>query len=228
MIEAMDLNKEYTDGQAALRDINFYVNRGEFVFLVGPSGAGKSTVFKLLMRELVPTSGTLKVFGKDVASLRDRQVSVLRRNLGVVFQDFRLLDDRTVYNNIEFAMRAGGASIKEIKKGIPYILKMVGLQDRAKSKVRELSGGEQQRVGIARAVSNRPSMILADEPTGNLDPDTSIEIINLLRDVNRKGTTVLVATHDKQVVDYFQQRVIYLENGELVGDESKGAYVRAL
>jgi len=228
LIEAANLTMKYPDGNIALRDVNFQINRGEFVFLVGPSGAGKSTIFKLLTRELIPASGTLKVFGRSVAHLKGKQVSLLRRNIGVIFQDFRLIEDRTVYNNIEFAMRAGGSSRKEIKKRVPQLLSLVGLKEKAKSKVQELSGGEQQRVGIARAISNRPALIMADEPTGNLDPQTSLEIINLLKDINFKGTTLLVATHDQQIVDRLQKRVCYLEDGQLVGDKEKGAYLRVL
>jgi len=228
MIEAISVSYKYPDGKSALKNISFTINRSEFVFLVGPSGAGKSSILKLLIKELTPTSGILKVFGKNVSQLRGKQVSMLRRNVGVIFQDFRLLEERTVYDNIQFAMRAAGCPVREIKKKVPQILKRVGLQEKAESKVVKLSGGEQQRVGIARAISNRPAMVLADEPTGNLDPQTSVEIINFLKHLNLQGTTVLIATHDQQVVDYFKKRVIHLENGRLVGDEAKGAYLRVL
>jgi len=228
MIEAISVSFKYPDGKRALKNLNLMVNRGDFVFLVGPSGAGKSSIFKLLIKELTPTSGVLKVFGRNIAQYRGKQISMLRRNIGIIFQDFRLLEERTVYDNIEFAMRAGGCPVKEIKKKVPHLLKMVGLKEKANSQVIKLSGGEQQRVGMARAISNRPAMILADEPTGNLDPQTSVEIIDFLKNLNLKGTTVLIATHDQQVVDYFKKRVIYLENGEIVGDEARGAYQRVL
>ncbi len=228
MIEAHNVTKKFHDGSQALKKVSFLIERGEFVFFVGHSGAGKSTLFKMFIKELVPTSGTLKVFGREVSSLRGKQVSVLRRNIGIVFQDFRLLEEKTLYDNIAFAMRAAGATPKEMKKVIPQVLEQVGLKNKIFSKVGELSGGELQRVGIARAISNRPNMIVADEPTGNLDPKTSMEIINLLRSINIKGTTVLVATHDQHIVDELKKRVIYLENGQLVGDEAKGAYARVL
>ncbi len=228
MIEAVNVTKKYNDGNQALKKVSFLIDRGEFVFLVGQSGAGKSTLFKMIIKELVPTSGTLKVFGRDVSRLRGKEVSVLRRNIGIVFQDFRLLEEKTVYDNIAFAMRASGASPREMRKRIPQVLEQVGLKKKVYSRVNELSGGELQRAGIARAISNRPAMIVADEPTGNLDPQTSMDIIKLLRNINVKGTTVLVATHDQQIVDELKKRVIYLEEGRIVGDQEKGAYVRAL
>ncbi len=225
MVEAKNLFMRYEKGwQYALEDISFFIERGEFVFFVGSSGAGKSTMLKLIIRELKPAEGKLKVFGRDVARLPRHRLPYLRRNIGVVFQDFRLMEERTAYDNVAFAMMVIGASRKEIRRRVPHVLGLVGLQDKARSRVLDLSGGEQQRVGLARAIANRPAMIIADEPTGNLDPGTSLDIMNLLRSINLRGTTVLVGTHDRDIVDRFKKRVLYLDNGKLVGDEQKGIY----
>ena len=210
-----------------MKDVNFKVERGEFVFIVGQSGAGKSPLLKLLIREILPTSGTLKIFGQDLRLMPERRVPYLRRNIGMVFQDFRLLEERTAYENVAFAMQVTGAVAQEIARRVPAVLEMVGLGDKLEARVCDLSGGEQQRIGLARAIVNRPSLILADEPTGNLDPDTSMEIINLLRNIKIRGTTVLVATHDREIVDRMQKRVIHLEPGQIAGDLKKGVYARA-
>ena len=229
MVEAKGLYYRYSkNGDYVLHDLNFSIERGEFVFVIGASGAGKSTLFKLLIREIVPIKGTLKVFGHDLARMPRYRVPYLRRNIGMVFQDFRLLEDRTAFENIAFAMQVTGASRREIKRRVPYVLEMVGLLDKAHSRVCDLSGGEQQRVGLARAIINRPAMIIADEPTGNLDPDNSYEIMNILRSFNMRGTTVLVAMHDQEMVNYLKKRVIRLEKGRVVADEAKGVYAGAL
>ncbi len=229
MIVAKDLFKRYDkNGQYVLNDINFAINRGEFVFVVGQSGAGKSTLLKLLIREIVPSKGTMSILGQDLMSIPSNRIPFLRRNIGMVFQDFRLLADRTAFDNIAFALRVTGASNREIKRRVPHVLEMVGLAEKTKARACDLSGGEQQRIGLARAIANRPALIMADEPTGNLDPDTSLEIMTLLRNINLRGTTVLIATHDRDIVDRFQKRVIYLEKGRVAGDEQKGVYARAL
>ncbi len=225
MVEAKNLFMKYGKGkQLALDNVNFFIDRGEFIFFVGSSGAGKSTLLKLIIRELKPTEGVLKVFNRDVGRLPRHRLPYLRRNIGMVFQDFRLMEERTVYDNVAFAMIVTGASRREIKRRVPHVLNLVGLQDKAKARITDLSGGEQQRVGLARAIANRPAMIIADEPTGNLDPGTALDIMNLLRSINLRGTTVLVATHNREIVDRFKKRVLYLENGKLVGDEQKGIY----
>ncbi len=226
MIEAYNLTKKY-NGKTALSQVNLTINRGEFVFIIGPSGAGKSTLLKLIIREIYPTSGILKVFGRNVSRLRRGQVSMLRRNVGMVFQDFRLLEGKTVFENVAFAMRVTGVSGREINKRVPLALDLVGLEHKSKSLVTDLSGGEQQRVGLARAIVNKPSMIIADEPTGNLDPDNSTELMDLLRNINSYGTTVIVATHDRDAVDRLQKRVVYLDNSNVIGDEARGSYLRA-
>lgn len=224
MIGAKNLCKRYGNGPCVIEDLNFTVERGEFVFVVGPSGAGKSTLLKLMIREVVPTAGTITVFGQDLSRIPRRRVPYLRRNIGMVFQDFRLLEDRTAYDNVAFAMQVTGASGKEAKRRVPQVLEMVGLLDKARARVSDLSGGEQQRVGLARAIVNRPALIIADEPTGNLDPGNSLEIMQQIRTINLRGTTVLVATHDREIVDALQKRVIHLAGGRLVGDEQRGAY----
>jgi cell division transport system ATP-binding protein len=225
MIEAKNVCMKYSKkGQYALNDISFYIDRGEFAFFVGSSGAGKSTLLKLIIRELSPSEGTLKIFNRDVGRLPRRRLPYLRRNIGMVFQDFRLIEERSAYDNVAFAMMVIGASQREIRKRVPYVLGLVGLDEKVRERVCDLSGGEQQRVGLARAIANRPALIVADEPTGNLDPGTTLDIMNLLRSVNLRGTTVLVATHNRDVVDRFNKRVIYLDDGKIVGDEQKGFY----
>lgn len=229
MIEAEALYQRYDkNSQYILNDINFTINRGEFVFVVGQSGAGKSTLLKLLIREIVPSQGKMSILGQDLTSIPQSRVPFLRRNIGMVFQDFRLLEERSAFDNIAFALRVTGATSREIKRRVPHVLEMVGLRDKVKARACDLSGGEQQRIGLARAIANRPALIIADEPTGNLDPTTSLEIMNLLRNINLRGTTVLIATHDREIVDRFQKRVIYLEKGRIAGDEQKGVYARAL
>ncbi len=225
MVEAKYLSMKYEKGgRYALENISFHIDRGEFVFFVGSSGAGKSTILKLIIREVKPTDGVLKIFGRDVARLPRHRLPYLRRNIGMVFQDFRLMEERTAYDNVAFAMVVTGASRRDIRKRVPHVLGLVGLHDKAKTRVCDLSGGELQRVGLARAIVNRPAMIIADEPTGNLDPGTTLDIMNLLRSINLRGTTVLVATHNREIVDRFKKRVLYLENGKLIGDEQKGIY----
>ncbi len=225
MVEAKNMCMKYEKGgRFALENINFFIDRGEFVFFVGSSGAGKSTLLKLIIRELRPSDGTLKVFNRDISRLPRHRLPYLRRNIGMVFQDFRLMEERTAYDNVAFAMIVIGASRKEIRKRIPHVLGLVGLQEKAKARVCDLSGGEQQRVSLARAIANRPALIIADEPTGNLDPGTALDIMNLLRSINMRGTTIMVATHNRDIVDRFKKRVLYLENGKLVGDEQKGIY----
>ena len=228
MVEATNMCMKYEKGgRYALEDINFFIDRGEFVFFVGSSGAGKSTLLKLIIRELKPSEGTLKVFNRNVARLLRHRLPYLRRNIGMVFQDFRLMEERSAFDNVAFAMIVTGASHRDIRNRVNHVLGLVGLQDKAKARICDLSGGEQQRVGLARAIANRPAMLIADEPTGNLDPGTTLDIMNLLRSINQRGTTVLVATHNRDIVDRFKKRVLYLEQGKLVGDEQKGIYTHA-
>ncbi|MGM0689351.1 MAG: cell division ATP-binding protein FtsE [Bacillota bacterium] len=225
MVEAKNVCMKYEKGgRYALEGLNFFIDRGEFAFFVGSSGAGKSTLLKLIIREIKPSDGILKIFGRDVARLPRHRLPYLRRNIGMVFQDFRLMEERSAYDNVAFAMVVTGSSRRDIRKRVPHVLGLVGLQDKAKARVCDLSGGEQQRVGLARAIANRPAMIIADEPTGNLDPGTTLDIMNLLRSINLRGTTVLVATHNREIVDRFKKRVLYLDSGKLVGDEQKGIY----
>lgn len=224
MIKLINITKQYTENTVALSNINLTINKGEFVFVVGPSGSGKSTFIKLLLKEIEPTIGKIMINNTDITNLSQRKIPMLRRRLGVVFQDFRLLEDKTVYENVAFAMEVINASPKEIRRQVPKILGMVGISDKAKKFPRQLSGGEQQRVSIARAIVNNPSLLIADEPTGNLDPETAWEIMRLLRQINRRGTTVLMATHAKDIVDAMQQRVVAIENGNIVRDDVKGVY----
>lgn len=225
MIEFKNVTKVYEDtGVKAVDDVSFHIGKGEFVFLVGPSGAGKSTLTELMIREEIATSGEVMVNGFDVSSLPKSKIPYLRRSIGMVFQDFRLLPDKTVYDNVAFAMQVIGATRREIRRNVPNVLTLVGLAHRARVTPGQLSGGEQQRVSLARALVNNPPVIIADEPTGNLDPDTAHEIMQLLSDINRRGTTMLVATHAKEFVDSMQKRVLAIENGVLVRDEEKGAY----
>ena len=218
MIRLTDVQKEYDNGTLALRGISLTIKDGEFVFLVGPSGSGKSTIIKLLTGEVMPTKGRIMINGFSMTNIAERQIPLLRRSIGVIFQDFRLIEKKTVYENLSFAMRAVGAKAREIKKRIPYVLELVGLAGKMDCYPAELSGGEQQRVAIARALINNPSTIIADEPTGNLDPARSFEIMTLLERINRLGTTLVVVTHEKDLVNQFQKRVIALEQGRITGD----------
>ena len=225
MIRLSDVVKEYESGTTALKGISLRIEDGEFVFLVGPSGSGKSTIIKLLTGEIVPTSGQIAVNGFSLTNIAERQIPLLRRSIGVIFQDFRLIEKKTVYENLSFAMRAVGSSPREAKKRIPYVLKLVGLDGKANQFPNQLSGGEQQRVAIARALVNNPATIIADEPTGNLDPERSFEIMALLQEINNLGTTMLVVTHDQNLAKLFHKRTIAINEGVVVrdgiGEESK-------
>lgn len=224
-IIAMDhVSKQYSTGVEALSDVSICIHKGEFVFVVGKSGSGKSTFIKLLLKELNPTEGRIFVGGRQVTNLKRKQVSLYRRKIGVVFQDFRLLKNKTVFENVAFAQEIIGMTKRDIARNVPIMLEMVGLKGKEKMYPRELSGGEQQRVAIARALINQPTILLADEPTGNLDPKTAWDIMMLLEEVNKMGTTVVVVTHNNDVVDVMQKRVINLEDGVLVRDEKKGGY----
>jgi cell division transport system ATP-binding protein len=227
VIRFFNVSKVYPNGVKALTGITLQIEKGEFVFLVGPSGAGKSTLIKLIFREELPTKGQIYIGGRSIVRMKHREVPGLRRQIGMVFQDFRLLPDRTVFENVAFAMQVVGAGWKEIKKRVPEVLQQMGIQDRMKYYPRQLSGGEQQRVAIARALVNRPVILIADEPTGNLDMDTSWEIMHYFQEINRQGTTVLVATHAREIVDALRKRVIALERGNIVRDEYQGAYASA-
>lgn len=224
MIKLVNISKEYKNGVQALSNINLDIKKGEFVFIVGSSGAGKSTLIKLLLKEINPTKGSIYVNREDVTKVSNRKIPFIRRDMGVVFQDFRLLHNKTVYENVAFAMEIVGAHPKEIRRRVPMILGMVNLSKKAQSFPDQLSGGEHQRVSIARAIVNNPPILIADEPTGNLDPDTSMEIMNALLDINSRGTTVLMATHAKDIVDNMKKRVIAIENGRVIRDEEKGGY----
>ena len=226
MIDLEHVSKEYKrGGPLALDDINLHVDDGEFVFLLGHSGAGKSTLLKLLLREELPSEGKVTVLGKDVASLHRHQVPYLRRQMGIIFQDFRLIENKSVYDNVAFAMRVVGARESEIKERVPYVLELVGLESKMNRHPNEMSGGEQQRLAIARALVNNPSTIIADEPTGNLDPERSFEIMALLQEINNLGTTMLVVTHDQNLAKLFHKRTIAINEGVVVrdgiGEESK-------
>ncbi len=218
MIRLRNTEKTYDNGTHALKGVSFEVKDGEFVFLVGPSGSGKSTIIKLLTGEIAPTGGSLMVNGFSLNNIRDRQMPLLRRSLGVIFQDFRLIDKKTVYANLELAMRAAGADPNRVERRVKYVLRLVGLEDKAERYPDELSGGEQQRVAIARALVNNPTTIVADEPTGNLDPVKSLEIMTLLERINSLGTTVIVVTHERELVNHFHKRVILLKEGCVMGD----------
>ena len=217
--------KAYATGASALNGVNLHIKRGEFVFIVGDSGSGKSTLIKLLLRELTPTSGAINVMGYDLVRIKHRRIPKFRRNLGIVFQDFRLLKDRNVYENVAFAQRIIQVSSKEIKRNVPSILATVGLAGKYKAKPKQLSGGEQQRVALARALVNRPAILLADEPTGNLDPKNSWEIMKLLDQINENGTTVIVVTHNREIVNSMQKRVVTMKRGIIISDEEKGGYI---
>ena len=224
MIEFSEVTKSYSVGTHALRGIDLQIEDGEFVFLVGPSGSGKSTIIKLITGELRPTSGTVHVNGYSLERIRKREIPYLRRTVGVVFQDFRLIDTKTVYENVAFAMRVIGAQEKEIRERVPYVLELVGLETKSRRHPTELSGGEQQRLAIARALVNNPSTIIADEPTGNLDPARSLEIMSLLQEINNLGTTILVVTHEQDLVERFGKRVIVLDEGLVASDGMDGYY----
>ena len=223
MIEFTDVVKSYTQGNKALNSVTMQIEDGEFCFLIGPSGSGKSTIIKLITGELKPTSGTVHVNGYSLERVRKREVPYLRRTVGVVFQDYRLIEKMTVYENVAFAMRVVGAKESEIKERVPYVLELVGLADKENRYPDELSGGEQQRVAIARALVNNPSTIVADEPTGNLDPARSLEIMTLLERINALGTTVIVVTHERGLVNRFNKRIILLHEGRVIGD-GMGSY----
>ena len=223
MIEFRNVSKKYDTGTEAIHNISFKINKGEFAFLVGSSGSGKSTIIKLILKEEEPTSGNIVINGKDTTFLKPSRVPFLRRSMGIVFQDFRLLPDKTVYENVAFAMYVVKATPKHIRRQVPMVLSLVGLANKAKVYPNELSGGEQQRVALARAIVNNPSMLIADEPTGNLDPNTAWDIMELLNDINLRGTTVVVATHAKDIVDKMNKRVIRIDQGNIVRDE-KGGY----
>ena len=224
MIEFTDVEKSYAVGNKALRGVSMQIEDGEFVFLVGPSGSGKSTIIKLITGELKPTVGSIHVNGYSLERIRRREVPFLRRTVGVVFQDFRLIDTKTVYENVAFAMRVVGAREREIRSRVPYVLELVGLDNKARRHPGELSGGEQQRLAIARALVNNPSTIIADEPTGNLDPARSLEIMTLLQEINNLGTTVLVVTHEMDLVERFAKRVIAIDDGLIVSDGMDGYF----
>ena len=225
MIEFKNVTMVYEIGTKALQDVSLKINDGEFVFLVGPSGSGKSTIVKLLTAELHPTKGSVHVNGFDLERIKKKQIPYMRRTVGVIFQDFRLVRQKTVYENVAFAMRVIGASEREIRSRVPYVLQLVGLEEKGKHLPDELSGGEQQRVAIARALVNNPSMIIADEPTGNLDPVKSLEIMLLLEQINALGTTVMIVTHEREMVDSFHRRVIAIDEGRVVGDGLDGYYI---
>ena len=220
MVRLIDVYKEYENGTKALKGVNLRIDDGEFVFLVGPSGSGKSTVIKLITGEIGATQGRLMVNGYNLNNIAVRQIPYMRRTLGIIFQDFRLIEKKTVYENLSFVMRAIGASNREVKRRIPYVLQLVGLENKENAYPGQLSGGEQQRVAIARALVNNPSMIIADEPTGNLDPQRSLEIMSLLERINELGTTVLVVTHEMGLVRRFAKRVVTIENGLVTSDKA--------
>lgn len=224
LLELTEVWKIYGGKVTALRDVSLQVFPGEFVFVVGPSGAGKSTLAKLIYREELPTRGTVRFMGVETSKLRRHQVPYFRRNMGVVFQDFKLLPDRNVFENVAFALRVIEAPKREIRRRVPAVLEMVGLKDKARAMPDELSGGEQQRLVLARAVVNSPKLVIADEPTGNLDPDTSWGIVRLLEHINRLGTTVIMATHAKPIVDQMRKRVVALREGAVVRDDARGGY----
>ena len=224
MIRLIDIQKTYDNGTRALKGVSMRIDDGEFVFLVGPSGSGKSTIIKLITGEIAPSEGRLMVNGYNMNTIRPKQVPGMRRTLGVIFQDFRLIEKKTVEENLTFVMRVVGASPREIKKRIPYVLQLVGLDHKGDRLPSELSGGEQQRVAIARALVNNPSVIIADEPTGNLDPQRSLEIMMLLEKINELGTTMLVVTHEKELVNRFAKRVVAIESGRVISDGMGGYY----
>ena len=224
MIEFTDVTKSYSVGTQALKGVTMQIEDGEFAFLVGPNGSGKSTIIKLITGELRPTSGSVHVNGYSLERIRKREIPYLRRTVGVVFQDFRLITNKTVYENVAFVMRAIGAREREIRERVPYVLELVGLDTKTRRHPGELSGGEQQRLAIARALVNNPSTIIADEPTGNLDPARSLEIMSLLAEINNLGTTMLVVTHERELVERFPKRVIAIDDGRVISDGMDGYY----
>ena len=224
MIRLTDIHKEYQNGTKALKGVSLQIDDGEFVFLVGPSGSGKSTIIKLITAEIEATRGKLMVNGYNLRDISEKQIPLMRRTIGVVFQDFRLIEKKTVYENIEVAMRAVGATTREIQRRIPYVSDLVGLMGKGGRLPTQLSGGEQQRVAIARALANNPSVIIADEPTGNLDPARSLEIMSLLEKINDMGTTILVVTHERELVNRFGKRVVAIESGRIISDAAGGYY----
>ena len=224
LIKFVNVCKDFSDGHKVLNNINLHIRKGEFVFIVGSSGAGKSTVIKLILKEIEPTSGTIIVNDKDVTKCRRRDIPIHRRNIGVVFQDFRLISDKTVYENVAFAMEVIEAPAKEIRRQVPIVLSMVGLSKKANLFPHQLSGGEQQRVSLARAMVNGPSLLIADEPTGNLDREMSWDIMHILNEINQRGTTILMATHDMEIVNGMKKRVITIDNCAITKDERRGGY----
>lgn len=224
MIRMLDVSMVYDNGTRAVKNATLRIDEGEFVFLVGSSGSGKSTLLKLLTGEIRPTEGRIVVNNYNIGTMKKREVPYLRRTLGVVFQDFRLIEKKSVYENVAFAMRAVGASQRQIRKRVPYVLDLVGILHKVRAKPLELSGGEQQRVAIARALVNNPRLIIADEPTGNLDPSRSLEIMTLLEKINELGTTVLVVTHEKELVNKFSKRVVVIDKGTIISDQTGGYY----
>lgn len=224
MIEFDEVTKVYSNGAVGLRNVSFKIEKGEFVFVVGQSGSGKSSFLKLLMKEIEPTEGKLIVNDRDITHMRHSDIPYLRRGLGVVFQDFRLLPNKTVYDNVAFAMQVVEATQRDIRRNVPMVLSLVGLEKKARAYPNQLSGGEQQRTALARAIINNPPILLADEPTGNLDPETAWEIMKLLNDINHRGTTIVVATHAKDIVNTMQKRVITLHSGRLARDIETGGY----
>ncbi|MGF7184708.1 cell division transport system ATP-binding protein [Desulfitispora alkaliphila] len=224
MIQLFNVTKVYSNGVKALNDVSLTINKGDFVFIVGPSGAGKSTFMKLLYREEKPDRGQILIKGKSIVRMKDKEVPLLRRSIGVIFQDFKLLSDRTVYENVAFAMEVVESSKEEVERRVPKVLETVGLKGKEYRYPGQLSGGEQQRVAVARAIVNNPDLLIADEPTGNLDPDNSWEIMDLLVKVNKRGTTVVMATHAKEIVDMMKKRVIAIEKGKVVRDQERGRY----
>lgn len=224
MLKMTDVSKVYPGGAVALQNVDIHIEPGEFVFVVGPSGAGKSTFIKMLFREVLPTTGSIFVNGVDILSLTPNEIPYMRRQLGIIFQDYRLLPDRTVYENVAFAMEVIETPRRKIKRRVLNVLDLVGLRHRADAYPNELSGGEQQRIAIARAIVNDPIMVIADEPTGNLDPETSWDIMEIFKEINAEGTTIVMATHDKEIVDAMGKRVIAIEDGNIVRDEASGVY----
>ena len=224
MIDMKNVSVIYDNGAVALENVNVHIGKGEFVFIVGASGAGKSTFVKLLLREILPTSGAIRVNGKDVVHMQHDEVPYLRRGLGVIFQDYRLLPEKTVFENVAFAMQVIEAPRRLIQRSVNSVLDVVGLREKYRCFPSQLSGGEQQRVAIARAIVNSPALVIADEPTGNLDPDTSWDIMDIFQRINKSGTTIIMATHDKTIVDRMKKRVIAIEDGHVVRDEAKGVY----